>query len=120
LLLGGPADGTTIVCHRGGGKWCRHVPVLQDPIGVEVAFTVVDPLQRVTGAIKSQEFEPLVMSDDGTFILSREWDLLLLPGPIARLEWLQELHHGADALSQIGECDLLLPCPDASAGMHGG
>jgi hypothetical protein len=48
----------------------------------EVTFTAVDPLQRVAGAIESQEFE---------------------------LEYLGEQ-----------EQPLLLPCPDASVGMHGG
>jgi hypothetical protein len=47
--------------------------VLQDSIGVEVAFTTVDSLQQVTSAFQSREFK----SRDGAFP-SGERDLLLL------------------------------------------
>jgi hypothetical protein len=111
----------------GGGRMCPRLPAdkaMAELIGLgadgSTEDTAVDPPQQAVGAIKSLEFEPLSISDDGAFILSSEWDLLLLTCPIARMEWLQELHHDADASSQIGECDILLLCPDAGNGMHGG
>jgi hypothetical protein len=35
----------------------RDVPVLRGPAGVEVAFTAVQPRQRIVGAVESQEFD---------------------------------------------------------------
>jgi hypothetical protein len=35
----------------------RDVPVLRGPAGVEVAFTMVQPRQRIVGAVESQEFD---------------------------------------------------------------
>jgi hypothetical protein len=79
----------------------------------------VDPLQWVTGAVESKEFESLDVSDSGA-LLSSERDLRLhLCCPDAGLEWPQE-HHGIDVPCQIGERDLLVSYPDTGAGMHGG
>jgi hypothetical protein len=56
-------------------------PVLQGSMGTKVAFTVVDPTQWVTGAVKSWEFEPLNVSGDST-LPSSEHDLVFSPTPM--------------------------------------
>jgi hypothetical protein len=48
-------------------------PILWGLVGVEVAFTTVDPPQWVTGSVESQEFD--------TPCQIGEYDLLLLPCP---------------------------------------
>jgi hypothetical protein len=86
----------------------RDMSVLQGLVSVEVAFTMVDLLQRVAGVVESWKF------DNGDFPSSEQ--------SFAGLGWPQELINGVDALQLIGEHDLhlLLSCPDASVGIHGG
>jgi hypothetical protein len=75
----------------------RYVLVLRGSAVVEVAFAVVDSLQRVSGAVKSQKFDPLPGSAQG-------------------------LQNGVATPQYHGEQDffLLFPCLDASAEVHGG
>jgi hypothetical protein len=97
---------------------CGQATVVRGPTGTEVAFALVDPLKRVADAAKSQEFEPLDVSDDGALPSSEQ--------SLVGLGRLQELHNGIDAQQHINKheqhidkCDLL-PRPDGSTKIHGG
>jgi hypothetical protein len=70
-------------------------------IGAEVAFTIVDPLQRVTSAVESKKFEwqyigekefpllPPCPDDMLEFMVGEEW------WPFDdKLSWVEELRHG--------------------------
>jgi hypothetical protein len=73
----------------------------------EVAFTAVDPSQRVASVVESQKF-------NSSAFPSRKQSLVGLGQP-------QELINGIEVPQHIIEHDLhLLPCPDAGTGIHGG
>jgi hypothetical protein len=76
----------------------RDTLVLRASVDVEVAFIVVDPPQRVVGAVESQKF-------DYSAFPSYERSL-------EGMRWPQELVYGVEAPQHLGEHDpYLLPPP---------